>query len=100
MLKWRKNTTRALLLQYDGLHSIDLDSRVRTPEESLYKTVDDISTKKDISNLQSPRSSRRQRSLNISSIKKYLEDSHFIKYQSADYTNNPLSINLNDLNCD
>ena len=98
----KQNTTQALLL-YDGLHGIDLDSRIRTPEESLYKTVDDISTKKDISNLQSPRSSRRQRSLNISSTKKYLEesiDTHFIKHQSAEYTNNALTIDLNDLNWD
>ena len=99
MLKWRNKIQHELF--YDGLHGIDLDSNVRTPEESSYKTVDDISTKKDISNLQSPRSSRRQRSLNISSNKKYLEessDTHFIKHQSADYTNNPLTIDLNDLN--
>ena len=54
---------------------IDLNSRVRILEESLLKTVDDISTEKDISNLQSPHSSRRQQSLNISSIKRYLEES-------------------------
>ena len=56
----KQDTTRVLLLQYGGLRGIDLDSKVRTPEESLLETVDDISTGKDISNLQSPRSSRRQ----------------------------------------
>ena len=82
----KQNTTQVLLLQYDGLCGIDLDIKVRTPEESLFKTVDDISTEKNISNLQSPRSSRRQR--NISSIKRYLEesiDTYFIKHQSPGY---------------
>ena len=99
----KQDTTRVLLLQHGGLCSIDLDSRVRTPEESLFKTVDDISTEKDISNLQSPRSSRRQRSLNISSIKRYLEesiDTRFSKHESAGYKKNPLTIDLNDLNSD
>ena len=95
----KQDTTRVLLLQYDGLHGIDIDSKVRTPEESLLKTVDDISTEKDICNLQSPRSSRRQRSLiHISSIKRYLEesiDTYFSKHQSAGYTSNPLTIDLN-----
>ena len=99
----KQDTTRVLLLQHGGLCGIDLDSRVRTLEESLLKTVDDISTEKDISNLQSPCNSRRQRSLNISSIKRYLEesiDTHFSKHQSSGYTNNPLTIDLNNLNCD
>ena len=99
----KQDTTRVLLLQHGGMRGIDLDIRVRTPEEFLFKTIDDISTEEDISNLQSPRSSRRQRSLNISSIKRYLKesiDTRFSKHQSADYTNNPLTIDLNDLNSD
>ena len=91
----KQATTRLLLLQYDGLRGIDFDSKVRTTEESLLKTIDDISTEKDISNL--------QQSLNISSIARYLEESiatQFSKHQSADYTNNPLTLDLNDLNCD
>ena len=99
----KQDTTRVLLLLYDGLHGIDLDSKVRTPEESLFKTVDDISTEKNISNLQSPRSSRGQRSLNISSIKRYLEesiDTYFRKHKSPGYKTNPLTIDLNDLNSD
>ena len=95
----KQDSTRVLLLQHDGLRGIDLDSAVSTPEESLFKTVDDISTEKDFSNLQSPHSSRRQRI----SIKRYLEesiDTFFNKQQSADFTNNPLTIDLNDLNCD
>ena len=85
----KKDTTRVLLLQHHGLRSIELGVRYESPEESLHKTVDDMSTEKDISNLQSPRSSRRQRSLNISSIKRYLEESitntYFSKHQSAGY---------------
>ena len=99
----KQDSTRVLLLQHGGLCGIDLDSRVRIPKESILKTVDDISTEKYISNLQSPRSSGRQRSLNISSIKRYLEesiDTYFNKHQSAGYTNNPLTINLNELNYD
>ena len=95
----KQDTTRVLLLQHGGLHDIDVDSRVRTPEESLLKTVDNISTEKDFSNLQSPHSSRRQRI----SIKKYLEesiDTYFNKHQSADFTNDPLTIDLNELNSD
>ena len=99
----KQDSTRVLLLQHGGLHGIDLDSRRRTPEESVLKTVDDISAEKKISNLQSLRSSRRQRSLNISSIKRYLEESIDIycsKHQSADYKKNPLTIDLNDLTID
>ena len=80
----KQDSTRILLLQHGG---IDIDSRVRTPEESILKTVDDIA-EKEISNLQSTRSSRRQRSLNISSIKGYLQesiDSYCSKHQSAGY---------------
>ena len=86
-------------MQHDGLRGIDLDSAVSTQEESLFKTVDDISTEEDISNLQSPHSSRRQ----WISIKRYLEesiDTYFNKQQSADFTNDALTIDLNDLNCD
>ena len=50
----KQNITRVLLLQHGGLRGIDLDSSVRTPEESILKTVDDISTEEDISNLKSP----------------------------------------------
>ena len=100
----KQDITRVLLLQQDGLLGIELDITPSTLEESLHKTIgDDISTEKDISNLQSPHSSRMQRGLNISSIKRYLEesiDTHFNKHQSADFTNNPLTIDLNDLNCD
>ena len=100
----KQDITRVLLLQQDGLLGIELDIAHSTVEESLHKTIgDDISTEKDISNLQSPHSSRMQRSLNISSIKRYLEesiDTHFNKHQSADFTNNPLTIDLNDLNYD
>ena len=99
----KQDTTRVLLLQYGGLCGIHLDSKVRTLEESLFKTIDDISTKKDISSLPSPRSSRRQQCLNISSIKRYLEesiDTYFIKHQSPDYKKNPLTIDLNNLNSD
>ena len=100
----KQDTTRVLLLQHSGLCGIDLDSKVRAPDESLLATVDDISTVKDFSNLQSPRSSRRQRSLiHISSIKRYLKesiDTYFSKHQSAYYTGNPLMIDLNDLNWD
>ena len=84
----KQDTTRILLLKYDGLCGIDLVSKVRYPEESLHKTVDSILTEKNISNVQSPCSSRRQRSLNISSIKRYLEesfDTYFIKHQSPGY---------------
>ena len=100
----KKDTTRVLLSQHHGLRSIELGVRYESPEESLHKTVDDISAEKDISNLQSQRSSRRQRSLNISSIKRYLEesitDTYFSKHQSAGYKINPLTIDLNDLNSD
>ena len=98
-----QDTTRVLLLQHGGLHGIDLDSRVKTLEESLHKTVDDISAEKHISNVQSPHSSRRQQSLNISSIKTYLEesiDTYFSTHQSAGNEKNPLTIDLNDLNSD
>ena len=84
-------STQVLLLQHHGLRGTGLDSRVRTPEISLLKTVDDISTEKEICNLLSPRSSGRQRSLNIALIKRYLEetiDTRFGKHQSTDYTNN------------
>ena len=78
--------------------------RYESPEESFQKTVDDISTEKNVSNQQSPCSSRRQRSLNISSTKRYLEesitDSSFSKHQSASYKRNPLTIDLNDVNSD
>ena len=99
----KQNITRVLLLQHGGLRGIDLDSSVRTPEESILKTVDDISTEEDISNLKSPRSSGRQRSLNISSNKRYLEnpiDTYFDKDQLTDCTNNLLTLDLDDLNCD
>ena len=99
----KQDSTRVLLLQHGGLCGTDLDSRVRTPEESILKTLDDILTEKDICNLQSSRNSRRQRSLNISSIKRYLEesiDTRFSKHQSVDFTDNPLTIDLNNLNCD
>ena len=49
-----------LFLQHRGLHDTEWDITVRTIEESLFKTVDDVSAAKDISNLQSPHSSRRQ----------------------------------------
>ena len=97
----KQDTTQALLLQHHGLHGTELDIRVKNLEESLLKTVDDVSAEKDVSNLQSPHSSRRQP--NISLIKKYLEetiDTRFIKYKSSGYTNNPLTIDLNDLHCD
>ena len=93
----KQDTTRVLLLQYDGLHGIDLDTRVRTPEEPLLKT------EKEISNLQSPHSSRSERISNISSIKRYLEesiDTYFSKHRSAGYKTNRLTIDLNDLNSD
>ena len=93
----KQDTTRVLLLQYDGLHGIDLDTRVRTPEEPLLKT------EKVISNLQSPHSSRSERILNISSIKRYLEesiDTYFSKHRSPGYKTNRLTIDLNDLNSD
>ena len=99
----KQDSTRVLLLQYGGLRGIDLDSRVSTPEESILKTVDDLSAEKEISNLQSPPTSRRQRSLNISSIKRYLEesiDTYFSKHQSAGYKKNPLTNDSNDLNSD
>ena len=97
----KQNTTQDLLLQHHGLRGTELDIRVETLQENLLKTLDDVSAEKDVSNLQSPHSSRRQ--WNISSIKKYLEetiDTRFIKYQSSGYTNNPLTIDLNDLTCD
>ena len=97
----KQDSTQVLLLQHGGLRGINLDSRRRTPAESILKTVDDISA--EIKSLQSPRSSGRQRSLNISSIKKYLAesiDTYFSKHQSAEYKKNPLTINLNDLNID
>ena len=95
----KQDTTRVLLLQHGGMRGIDLDSRVRTPEEFLFKTVDDISTEEDISNLQLPRSSGRQRSLNISSIERYLEKP-IDTYYNKDCTNNLLTFDLDDLNCD
>ena len=97
----KQDTTRVLLLQHGGLHGVDLDSRVRTLEESLLKTVDDMSAEKHFSNVQSPHSSRRQRSLNISSIKTYLDesfDTRFSKHLSVDFTDNPLAIDFNDFN--
>ena len=42
----KQDTTRILLLKYDGLCGIDLVSKVRYPEESLHKTVDSILTEK------------------------------------------------------
>ena len=100
----KQDITRIPLLQHGGLLGIELDITHSTLEESLHKFIgDDISTEKDISNLQSPHSSRMQRSLNVSSIKRYLEesiDTRFNKHQSADFINNPLTIDLNDLNCD
>ena len=71
----KQDSTRVLLLQHGGLCGIDLDIRVQTPEESILKTVDDISSEKEIFNLQSPCSSRRQHSINISSIMGYLQES-------------------------
>ena len=64
----KQDTTRVLLLQHGGLCGIELDIRVRTPAEPLLKTVDNSSSEKDNS------------SLNISSNKRYLEesiDTHF-----------------------
>ena len=93
----KQDTTRVLLLQHDGLRGIDLDSIVKTLDESLLKTIGDMS---EISNLHSSHISRRQQSLNISSIKRYLEesiDTDFRKLQTAGYENIP---ELNDLNCD
>ena len=95
----KQDTTCVLLWHYDGRCGIDLDSRVRTPKE----TLDDISTEKDISNVQSPHSSRNQRSLSISSIKTYLEesiDTYFSKHRPAGYKTNFLTIDLNDYNSD
>ena len=89
----KQDTTRVLLLQ----HGIHLDSRVKTLDESLVETVGDISNEKEISNLHSPRISRRQRSLNISSIKRYLEESIDTYLHKLRYKNIP---ELNDLNCD
>ena len=63
----KQDSTQVLLLQHDGLCGIELDVRVRTPE-ALFETVDNSSSEKDNS------------SLNISSIKRYLEesiDTHF-----------------------
>ena len=68
----KQDTTHVLLLQQGGLSGY---IKVRTPEESLVKAVGDISAEKVFSNLQSPHNSRRHRSLNNSSIKRYLEES-------------------------
>ena len=91
----KQDSIRVLVLQHCGLHGIDLDSRVKTLEKSLLESVGDISKEKEISNLQSPRT---QQSLNISSIKRYLEESDFRKHLSAHYKKNPLTIDLNNLN--
>ena len=96
----KQDTTHVLLLQHGGLSGY---IRVRTPEESVIKVVGDTSAENIFSNLQSPRSSRRHRSLNISSIKRSLDesiDTYFSKHQSAGYKKNPLTIDLNNLNCD
>ena len=63
----KQDSTQVLLLHHNGLCGIELDVRVRTPE-ALFETVDNSSSEKDNS------------SLNISSIKRYLEesiDTHF-----------------------
>ena len=95
----KQDTTQVLLLQYDGLGATELDIRVGTVETFLHKTLDDISTGNDVSNLQSPHISRRES--NISSIKGFFEESiitHFSRCQLADSTDNQLTIDLNDLN--
>ena len=56
----KQDTTRVFLSQHYGLRSIELGVRYESPEEFLQKTEDDISTEKNISNLQSSCSSRRQ----------------------------------------
>ena len=94
--KGKQDMTHVLLLQHGGLSGY---IRVRASEESLVKAVGDISDEKVLSNLQSPRSSRRHRSLNMSSIKRSLDesiDTYFSKHQSAGYKKNPLTIDLND----
>ena len=96
----KQDTTRVLLLQHCGLQGIDLESRVKTLEKSLLESVGDISKEKEISNLQS---SRTQQSLNISSVKRYLEESietDFRKHLSGDYKKKTLTIDLNDLHSD
>ena len=54
----KQNTIGVLLLEHGGLCGIDLDSAVKTPEESFHKSLDYSSIEKDISNLQSPHSSK------------------------------------------
>ena len=94
----KQDTTRVLLLQY-GLGATALDVRVGNVQTFLHKTLDDISTGNDVSNLQSPHISRRES--NISSIKGFFEESiitHFRRCQLADSTDNQLTIDLNNLN--
>ena len=95
----KQDTTHVLLLQHGGLSGY---IKVRTPEESLVKDVGDISAEKVFSNLQSSRSSRRHRSLTMSSIRRSLDesiDTYFSKHQLPGYKKNPSTINLNDRNC-
>ena len=85
----KQDMTHVLLLQHGGLSGY---IKVRTPEESLVG----ISAEKVFSNLQSPRSSRRHRSLTMSSIKRSLDesiDTYFSKHQLPGYKKNPLTIN-------
>ena len=96
----KQDMTHVLVLQHGGLSGY---IKVRTPEESLVKDVGGISAEKVFSNLQSPRRSRRHRSLTMSSIKRSLDesiDTYFSKHQLPGYKKNPLTIDLNDCNCD
>ena len=57
----KQDITRVPLLLYGGLLGIELDITHSNLAESLHKFIgDDISTEKDISNVQSPHSSRMQ----------------------------------------
>ena len=90
----KQDMTHILLLQHGGLSGY---IRVRASEESLVKAVGDISAEKVFSNSQSPRSLRRHHSLNMSSIKRSLDesiDTYFSKHQSAGYKKNPFNYRL------
>ena len=83
-----QDVTRAFLLQHNGMYGKELEGT------SLLQALHDTSMKKDTTSQQSLHSTRQQRNVNISSIRRYLDDSvdtHFSKHQS-DYSKYPVSV--------
>ena len=83
-----QDVTRDLILQHNGMHGKELEGT------SLLQALHDTSMEKDTPSQQSLHSTRQQRNVNISSIRRYLDDSvdtHFSKHQS-DYAKYPVNV--------